>query len=37
LLRTGGSNWAGILIGFVPGTPIEVKCEDGRMIIEKAD
>jgi len=23
-------------IGFVPGTPIEVKCEDGRMIIEKA-
>ena len=23
-------------IGFVPGTPIEVKCEDGRMVIEKA-
>ena len=20
-------------IGFVPGTPIEVKCEDGRMVI----
>ena len=23
-------------IGFVPGTPIEVKYEDGRMVIEKA-